>query len=356
MLTVSVAARPGARHSHGRVSVTSPLRIMAPTLLDTFRALANFSPSRRSLAGAPWETYVDWAIANGLAALAAYNLEYRLAGGDAPEWARDRLLSVYQGTANDNVMKLVNFKRVVDELEGRNVVVLGGASFAEALYPHIAFRPVIDISLLLPAADLDGFAGFLAQGQFKPAAENSRPAGAARSLTDGRTPIHLFTGLFGPGFETEDRALIDRALPLRVYGPSFFRLAAEDAVLALCLEHARAGYDVPYISFVDLRELFLGAPSLGGPYSKPLDASAVRERAHRLKLDRALYASCGVVAELFPEAATVAASLQPPLPRLQRQLLDGALVHPLGQLGRMRELRGADRLRRFLTRRHSATV
>ncbi len=61
-----------------------------------------------------------------------------------------QLLSVYQGTANDNVMKLVNFKRVVDDLEGRKVVLLGGASFAEALYPHIAFRPVIDIALLLP--------------------------------------------------------------------------------------------------------------------------------------------------------------------------------------------------------------
>jgi len=329
---------------------------MPPTLLDTFRVLSGFSPPRRSLAGAPWEAYVDWAIANGLAALAAYNLEYRLAGGDAPEWARDRLLSVYQGTANDNVMKLVNFKHVVDELEGRKVVVLGGASFAEALYPHIAFRPVIDISLLLPAADLDGFAGFLAQGQFKRADDSLRPAGAARSLSDGRTPIHLFTGLFGAGFEAEDRALLDRALPLRVYGPSFFRLTAEDAVLALCLEHARAGYDVPYISFVDLRELLLGVPALGGPYSKPLDVSVVRDRAHRLKLNRALYASCGIVSQLFPEAATVAAALQPALPRLQQQLLDGVLVHPLGQLGRMRELRGADRLRRFLTRRHTATV
>ena len=101
---------------------------MAPTLLDTFRVLSSFSPARQSLADAPWDAYVDWAIANGLAALSAYNLEYRLAGGDAPEWARDQLLSVYQGTANDNVMKLVNFKRIVDKLEGRKVLVLGGAS------------------------------------------------------------------------------------------------------------------------------------------------------------------------------------------------------------------------------------
>jgi hypothetical protein len=329
---------------------------MPSTLLETFRVLSSFSPPRRSLAGAPWDAYVDWAIANGLAALAAYSLEYRLAGGDAPQWARDQLLSVYQGTANDNVMKLVNFKRVVDKLEGRRVVVLGGASFAEVLYPHIAFRPVIDISLLVPPADIDGFAGFLAQGHFKPVPDDVRPPGANRSLSDGRTPIHLFSSLFGQGFEAEDRALFDRSLPVRVYGPSFFRLTAEDAVLALCLEHARAGYDVPYVSFVDLRELLLGAPALGGTYSKPLDAEMVRTRAHILKLDRALYASCGIAADLFPETAAVSRALQPGLPRLLRQVLDGVLVHPLGRLGRMRELRGADRLRRFLTRRHTSEV
>ncbi len=322
---------------------------MAPTLLDTFRVLSAFSPTRQSLADAPWDAYVDWAIANGLAALSAYNLEYRLAGGDAPEWARDQLLSVYQGTANDNVMKLVNFKRIVDKLEGRKVLVLGGASFAEVLYPHIAFRPIIDISLLLPPADIDAFAGFLTQGQFKPAPDSARPPGAARSLTDGRTPIHLFAGVFGSGFEAEDRALFDRGIPMRVYGPSFFRLAAEDALLALCLEHAQSGYDVPYVSFVDLRELLLGAPAVGGPYSKPLDTAAVGRRAHALKLERALYASCSIATELFPEAAVVTRTLTPQLPGVLRRVLDGVLVHPLGHLGRKREIRGADRLRRVLT-------
>jgi len=322
---------------------------MPPTLLDTFRVLASFSPPRQSLAAAPWKDYVDWAIANGLASLAAYNLEYRLAGGDAPEWARDRLLSVYQGTANDNVMKLVNFKRLVDDLEGRRIVLLGGASFADSLYPHVAFRPVIEISLLLPPGDVDGFAGFLSRGEFKPLDQS--PPGAARSLTDGRTPIHLFGGILGPRFEAEDQALLDRALPLRVYGPSFFRLTAEDAVLTLCLEHARAGYDVPYLSFVDLRELLLGAPSLGGPYSKPLDVAAVRERSRALHLDRALYASCGVVAELFPETADTVRALQPELSHLVRPILDSLVVTPLGRLGRTHQLKGVEQVRRLLTGR-----
>ena len=316
-----------------------------PSLLDTFRVLASFSPPRTSLRGAPWEEYVDWAIVQGLAPLAAYNLEYRLAGAGAPEWARDKLLSVYQGSLNDNVMKLVNFKRAVDELEGRRIVLLGAASYAESLYPHVAFRPVLDLDLLLPAADLDGFAGFLGQAEFKPVASHPR----VRVLSDGRTQITLHGGLLGPGFEDEDRALLDRALPVRAFGPSFFRLAAEDALLTSILAQAHAGFSIPMITFVDLRELLLGAPSMQGAYSRPLDAAEVRARAERWRLQRAVYASTRIVAMLFPESATIASSLAQELRPATRALLDGLVVSPLAQLGRMRETRGAERLRRLLT-------
>ncbi len=126
---------------------------MAPTLLDLFRLLAAFEPVRQDLSKAPWEAYVDWAIGQGLAPLAAYNLEYRLGNCGAPEWARDRLLSIFQGSANDNVMKLVNFKRSVDDLEGRRIALLGAGSFAESLYPHVAWRPVIDLRLKFGLAE-----------------------------------------------------------------------------------------------------------------------------------------------------------------------------------------------------------
>jgi hypothetical protein len=318
---------------------------MAPSLLDTFRVLASFAPARSSLRGAPWDDYVDWAIAQGLAPLAAYNLEYRLGGGGAPEWARDRLLSVYQGELNDNVMKLVNFKRAVDELAGRRIVLLGAASYAEALYPHVAFRPVPDLDLLLPATDLDAFAGFLGRADFKPVTTHPR----LRILSDGRTQIALHGGILGPGFEAEDRGLLERALPVRAFGPSFFRLSAEDAVLASILEQAHAGYSIPMITFVDLRELLLGAPSMQGAYSHPLDLAQVRERATRWRLQRAVYASTRIVAALFPETAPTVDSLAQELRPATRSLLDGLVVAPLARLGRMRETRGAERLRRLLT-------
>src|SRR4051794_9640908 len=117
---------------------------MADPLLELLRTVTSFTSPRRDLSKAPWAGFVDWAIAQGLAPLTAYSLEYRLGQVGAPTWAKDRLLSIYQGTANDNVMKLVGFKNSVKEILGRRIVLVGGASFAESLYPHVAMRPVVD--------------------------------------------------------------------------------------------------------------------------------------------------------------------------------------------------------------------
>jgi len=318
---------------------------MAASLLDTFRVLASFSPARTSLRDAPWERYVDWAIAQGLAPLAAYNLEYRLGGAGAPTWARDRLLSVYQGSLNDNVMKLVNFKRAIGALEGRRIVVLGAASLAEALYPHVAFRPVLELDLLVARMDVTPLAAYLEQAEFKTVATHA----TRRVISDGRTQITLHGGLLGSGFEAEDRNLLERAVALRAFGASIYRLSSEDAVLAAILGHAQAGYSVPYIEFVDLRELLIGAPSTQGAYSHPLDLELTRQRAALWRIERALYTSTRIVAGLFPETRSVADSLAPALRPGTRALLDSLIVAPLASLGRMREIRGAERLRRLLS-------
>jgi hypothetical protein len=321
---------------------------MATRLLDTFRVLASFNPQRRSLRDAPWEEYVDWAIAQGLAPLASYNLEFRLAGGDAPEWARDQLLSIYQGSLNDNVMKLVNFKRTVDELEGRKLLLLGGTAFADALYPHVAFRPVLEIQILLRRMDVDGFAGFLAQHDFRP--EPDDPAsGAVKVVSDGRTPIYLYADVLGPQRRTELQGIFERARPMKMYGPSMFRPDLEDAVLLVCLEHARQGYQVPWLSFVDLRELVTGATSMGFLYSRPLDVPVLLERAKAWRLERALYTSLSLIGRLFPETVQGLEPALPPLRRATRELLDRLVVQPASEPGKMSHLRGTERLRRLLT-------
>jgi hypothetical protein len=300
--------------------------------LDAFRVLSSFEPKSGQLGEVAWDVYVDWAISQGLAPLAAYNLEYRLGGASAPEWALDRLLSVYQGSLNDNVMKLVNFKRAIDALEGRRVVLLGAASFAEALYPHVAFRPVLELEALVPAQDLDAVSAHLAGSEFKVVAPEAGE-GADRVLFDGRTRVLLYAGVLGGARASEEAGLLARAMPMKVYGPSVYRLAAEDALLLEALSHAHAGYQVPAIAWVDLRELVRGAPSLGGPYSRPLDASAVRSRAKAWKLERALWASLGVLEALFPDVHPEAERLRPELRFATRELLGRAVVKPAATLG-----------------------
>ncbi|NNB85169.1 nucleotidyltransferase family protein [Corallococcus exiguus] len=323
---------------------------MAPSLLETFRVLSSFEPPRGKLRGAPWEAYVDWAIAQGLAPLAAYNLEYRMGGGEAPEWARDRMMSIYTGSVNDNVMKLVHFKRIVDQLEGRKILLLGGAAFAEALYPHVGFRPVLDIQVLVRRMDVDGFAGYLSNHEFVPE-EDTTNSGAARVVSDGRTPIHLYADVLGANRREQLAGIFERARPMKVYGQSIFRPELEDALLLTALDQAHHGYDVPWLSFVDLRELITGATWMGGVYSRPMDVPALLSRAEAFGLERALYTSLAIVARLFPEAEAQATAAFPPLRRATRELLDRGVVGPVSTPGRSSALRGVDRLRRLLTGR-----
>lgn len=315
---------------------------MAPTFLDTFRALASLDPARVNLAAAPWEEYVDWAVAQGLAPLAAYNLEYRLGGAGAPEWVRDRLLSVHQAALNDNVMKLVNFKRAIDALEGRRLVLLGAAAFSEVLYPHVAFRPVGEVRVLVAPGDLHGLAGFLRHADFKPI--ESKPG--LEVLSDTRTELQLYGEILG----SEDGRVISGSAPARAFGPSARRPDLEDALLVHAVLAAKAGFDVPALEWLDLRELALGAPAMGGPWSRPVDAAELARRVKAAGAERALYCALGVVARVFPEAKEACARLSPELSFPVRAVLDRAVVGPASELGRGRTFKGEDALRALLSR------
>ena len=287
--------------------------------LDMFRSLSRFDPPKGSLADGPWDAYVDWAISQGIAPLAAFNLEYRLGGAGSPEWARDRLLSVYQGSLNDNVMKMVNLKRAIDGLEGRRVVLLGAASFNEGLYPHVAFRPLLEIEILISAEDLKPTVEHLGVSGFKPVAPE-KGEGTAAVLFDGRTRLLFYEGLLGDG-----AALLSRAQPVKVFGPSVFRLALEDAVLVEAFGHEQSDYALPAIAWVDFRELVMGAPSVSGPYSRVPDAGAVMERAKEWNIERELWGSLDALARLFPETENAGARLQPKVGLAARQLISRRL-------------------------------
>lgn len=321
---------------------------MAVSMLELFRTLTSFSPPRTELKDAPWEAFVPWAMGQGLAPLAAYNLEYRLGSAGSPEWVRHRLLSLYQGMANDNVMKLVNLKRSIDQLEGRKIVLIGAASFAESLYPHVAFRPVIDARLLVSPSDVEPLATWLRRAEFKAEEGATDRAGAAKVLTDTRTTIFLHGGLLAD--KAKDDALLSRTIPMKPFGPSARRLDLEDAILVHVLLMARVGFDVPMLEFLDLRELVLGAPAMGGAYSRELDPRVLASRAAEWKLEKALWCALGVVEKLWPETAARVAALRPGLSFPVREVLERLVVNPLAEVGRTEGLKGEDVLRSLLAK------
>ncbi|MFT3709500.1 MAG: nucleotidyltransferase family protein [Archangium sp.] len=314
-------------------------------LIELFRTLTSFSPPRTDLRTAPWDTFCDWAISQGLAPLAAYNLEYRLGAATIPEWVRHRLLSLYQGSANDNVMKLVNLKRAIDDLEGRTIALVGGASFAESLYPHVAFRPVIDVRLAVPPGDVEPLVAWLRRSEFK-ALELTDPCGASKVLSDTRTTIFVHGALVNS--PAEHAGILSRSQSMRAFGPSARRLDPEDALLVHCLLIARAGFDVPMLEFIDLRELVLGAPSMGGPYGRTLDAAIVASRAKTWKAERALWGALSVVERLWPETAAAISPLKPDLNVLVRETLERLVVRPAAEIGRTEGLKGEEVVRSLL--------
>ena len=285
---------------------------MPLTKLELFRVLTSFSPKRVDLRGAPWEELTDWLLAHGLAPLAAYNLEYRLGATQVPEWVRHRLLSLFQGSANDNVMKLVNLKQSLAELEGRRIVMLGGVSYVESLYPHVAFRPVVDVRVFVGPMAVEPLSTWLRRAEFKPQEGAVDRAGAQKVLSDTRTEIFVHGALLDD--PKEDAALLSRAIGMRPFGVSAYRLELEDALLTLVLLMARQHFEVPVLELLDLRELVLGAPDMGGAYSRPVDVGLVQERAKKWQLEGALRAALELVAELWPETAGVVTQLKPTAP------------------------------------------
>ena len=306
--------------------------------------LTAFAPKPIAASAEAWQALTQLAPMHQLAPLVAYNLEYRLAGSGAPQVVRDVLLSHYQGALADNVFKFVNLKKALAECPDRQVLLLDAAAFADALYPHIAFRPTAELRLLVHPDDLTEVQRGFAEAGYAPSRERDGLGGDAVS-TDDRTRIVLHTKLFGAA----DDGLWSRALPSRAFGQNAHRPSLEDALLCAVLLQARAGFDTPLIHTLDLRELVRGAPDLGGPYSHPPDGQLVLARAKVLRLERALWTAMELVAQVFPEVAAQARALQPPIRAASQALLRRVLVGPLLDLERTRAPRGLERIRKLLS-------
>jgi hypothetical protein len=292
----------------------------------------------------PWAALADLAVVHGTGPLVAYAMEYRLGGGGAPEEIHDALLGYYHGTLTDNVYKLVQLKKLLSGAADVPVVLVGAAAYVDALYPHVAFRPLPELRLVVRRPD---FPKLAAAGEPLDMRIEGEEEGAAL-LTDGRTRLLLHDSLFGASRSAAEDELFERGAAAKVFGPKVRRPSIEDALLAHLALIARAGFVAPLIEYVDLRELVRGAPAQQGVWDRPPDAVAVKARAQALSLSRALWCAMQVLAHFFPEVRSEAAALSPDLPADVRASPEAGVVGPAQKLERASVEREAEEARKLL--------
>jgi hypothetical protein len=293
-------------------------------LLDAIRALARFE-APRELPPCDLDELGEVLLAHGLAPLASYHLETRPLGTGLPDGFREKLLAVYQGVVNDNVFRLLTLKGVLKAAADVPAVLLGGAAWLDWLYPHMAFRPVGDLTLVVNAADGKRFADAVA-GELR---QVRTEAGGSRAVfSDGKLEVAIQEAL-GEGLPP-DPGVAARGRRLPALGPSALRPSAEDALIATVAEQASLGLHAPLITYIDLRELL----------ARGVDAAAVKERAQAVGLGRALHGSMALLGHFFPETAPAAAALAPALGAAERRAVE-AVIESARDPGHLRQLRGA---------------
>ncbi|GAI23264.1 unnamed protein product, partial [marine sediment metagenome] len=207
--------------------------------------------------------------------------------------------------------------------EGVAVILLKGAGMAKAVYGNVAVRPMFDLDLLVPAAEVDRartvLAGLnyamLSSEPWAGFSQRYRHAMAYRRLSDGKKrPFHvdLHWGLLNAPYY--ERILVEdwfaRAQPARVAGVEALVPAAEDHLVYLCghlaLHHR---YDPALFRYYDVAVLIHHTDDV-------LDWDAVVQRAVDWRLVIPLQRMLARLEELWPQSvpASVAqevAGLQP---------------------------------------------
>lgn len=300
-------------------------------LLPAIRALCAFDPPK-VLPPCDLDALGRVLTAHGLAPLASYHVEHtRLAIG-LPDAFREALLAVFQGTVNDNVLKLVTLRNALKDAPEVPVVLLDGAAYVDWLYPHMAWRPVSDLRLAVRGAHGPAFAAATAAGL---RLERTEHEGRVAVFSDGHIEVALQEGLWPGG--AEDEALFARAVPYKAFGPGASRPSPEEALLCATGDLGQAGLWAPLLRYLDFRELLrLGA-----------DAAYVKERAATLGLSRALHGACVLTAWFFPEVAAEAERLKPALGPVERAALE-PVIDGARDPARLRHLRGAEQAARLL--------
>jgi hypothetical protein len=235
---------------------------------------------------------------------------------------------------------------------GVPVIVLKGAYLAETVYPHPALRPMSDVDLLVMETDRVRADAVVRGLGFRRGIDAHSWAfdlaydGATFYDGDGGARLDVHWRLLNdPRYgwnAAEADALWHRAVPVMLGGEEALGLAAEDLVLSLAthlaIHHGLTGL----VWYWDLALVL-------DRWSASLDWGALRDRAERWRVRRAVFFALSGLRELFPLPNAVDGVLGRLSPRGPRAAAMRWLVRRraerLGDLDHVIPLVLADRLR-----------
>jgi hypothetical protein len=194
------------------------------------------------------------AVHHGLAPLLFKRLKKSDARASVPADAWERLRLAYFASAGRNMRLYRELRTVLRCLRssGIKVIVLKGAYLAETVYGNVALRPMCDVDLLVPRAELPraqavllDMGGVQRQSEDNELCDTTRlhlPQFVIRDLViEIHSTIASPTGPVG----IDAAGLWDRAHPALIAGVEVLALSPEDLLLHLCLhfcyQHRLAG-------------------------------------------------------------------------------------------------------------------
>lgn len=214
-----------------------------------------------------WGALVQAAADAGISSL-LYQAVQMLPEGYAPVAAHQTLHACYVQTGLLNAYLLPQFAAVVQALSraGIEPIVLKGAALAATVYPHVALRPMSDLDLLIPFADLSAAQTCLTALYFAPLSPppfaNDSGLFWNQQLLQ-RTAwqpvsVELHWALLDIPYYTRywpEAELRQRSQSIMLEGVKALALAVEDQLLHLCAHNfyhhrgrlARVGPDVGYL-------------------------------------------------------------------------------------------------------------
>lgn len=199
------------------------------------------------------------------------------------------------------------------------LVLIKGADFANRLYPECYLRPMQDVDVLVPAAELDTACRLVQNAGLVPRpliGVTRDPAYHERVFFLGKIIVEVHQSFIQlPRHRIDYDAIWKRRIPFDVEGHRVAHLDDVDALVYQTLTLAKDRYDVRFIRFVDLWILLRRREGI---------AVAAAARARDWQTARAFYGALSLACRLFPEFRTpdVEAAMERVLPRSARRFVD----------------------------------